>query len=135
MDDAKAALSETAKDKKAVIIRFNGKGTFLMGGEYFGGYVLARELGIGQSKLIGKENSVNLSMELLPELDADYIFLVNDSGTGSDNLKKLTESPVWKTVPAVKNRNVYEVSDEYWLGSGLIANGKIIDDVVGFLAP
>lgn len=133
--DAKAKLSETVKGKKAVIIRFNGKGTFLMGGEYFGGRLLAHELGIGQSKLVEKENSVSLSMELLPELDADFIFLVNDSGTGTENLKTLTESPIWRTVPAVKNGNVYEVSDEYWLGSGLIANGKIIDDVVGYLAP
>lgn len=135
VDEAKKQLSPVMSGKKAVIIRFNGKGVFLMGGQYFGGYVLSRELGFGQSKLVEKENSVKLSLELLPELDADYIFLVNDSGTGTARLKELTESSVWKTIPSVKNGHVYEVNGDYWLGSGLIAYSKMVKDVVEVLAP
>jgi iron complex transport system substrate-binding protein len=30
---------------------------------------------------------------------------------------------------------VYEVNDEYWLGSGLIAYEKVVEDVVRVLSP
>ncbi|MNE49681.1 iron-dicitrate transporter substrate-binding subunit [compost metagenome] len=48
-------------------------------------------------------------------------------------MKEMTESPIWKTIPAVKNNKVFEVDASYWLGGGLIAYEKIIDDTVKFL--
>jgi ABC-type Fe3+-hydroxamate transport system, periplasmic component len=131
--EAKEKLDQAVGGKKVAIIRFAAKGVSLMGGNYLCGYVVHKQLGIGISELVGQENSANVSMEVLPELDADYIFIINAYGQGTQSIKEMTESPIWKSIPAVKEGHVYEVSDEYWLGSGLIAYEKIIDDTVRLL--
>ncbi|WP_150275727.1 ABC transporter substrate-binding protein [Paenibacillus tepidiphilus] len=135
VDAARSELAPHMAGKKALIIRFNSRGMFLMGGVY-GGFVLAEELGIAKSDLVATENSVDLSLEVLPQIDADYIFLANDSmNSGETFVKELKESALWKSIPAVKAGQVYEVDDRYWLGGGLVAYGKVIDDVLEILVP
>lgn len=135
VEQAKAAIGQTVAGKKVAIIRFARKGVSLMGGNYFCGYVIQRHLGIAMTKLTENENSLNVSMEILPELDADYIFVIDAYGQGAEKMKEMMESPIWKSIPAVKQGHVYEADDAYWLGSGLIAYGKIIDDVVKVVKP
>ncbi|MBG9794163.1 ABC transporter substrate-binding protein [Paenibacillus dendritiformis] len=130
---AQEKLKEAVGEKKVAIIRFAHKGVSLMGGQYLCGYVVHRDLGLGISDLVGKENSANISMEILPELDADYIFVINAYNQGTERMKEMMESPIWKSIPAVKQGHVYEVSNKYWLGSGLIAYEKIVDDTVRLL--
>lgn len=132
--EAKAKLASKTEGKKAAIIRFNAKGMFFMNSGYYSGYVLFRELGFGESEIV-KGGALEVSLEILPELDADYLFLVNDGNLGDGYLKMLKESPIWQAVPAVKNGNVYETNSDAWLSGGLIAHSRVIDDVVGFLAP
>lgn len=134
-EEAKVKLSAATEGKKAALINFNAKGMYFIGGNYFGGYVLAHELGISQIGLVEGKNSVDASREILPELDADIIFTINYGSSGEANMKELMDNPIWKSMKAVKDGQVYAVSDEYWTGSGLIAYGKMIDDVVSFLAP
>ncbi|MNI13227.1 putative siderophore-binding lipoprotein YfiY precursor [compost metagenome] len=102
-----------------------------MGANYFGGYVVHQKLGIGKIKLVEKENSANVSMEILPQIDADYIFTVNASG--QERLKEMTDSPIWQSMSAVKQGQAHQVDETYWLGGGLIAYEKIIDDTVKLL--
>lgn len=127
-------LSTLVEGKKAAIIRFNAKGMFFMNNQYYSGYVMNHELGFEQSTLV-KDGAFQVSLEILPELDADYIVLANDGNQGDAYLKELKKSSLWQTVPAVKAGHVYETNSDYWLSGGLIAQGKVIDDVVGFLAP
>ncbi|WP_289138422.1 ABC transporter substrate-binding protein [uncultured Brevibacillus sp.] len=131
---ARTMLEGKIKGKKAAIIRFNAKGMFFMNSNYFSGYVLKHDLGFEQSDLV-KDGALEVSLEILPELDADYIFLVNDGNQGDRYFNELRESEVWKNVPAVKNGHVFETSRDYWLSGGFIAHGKVIDDVVRFLQP
>jgi len=135
VEEARTELAPVTEGKKALIIRMNARGMFLMGGDYYGGYVLAQELGFGKSKLVEKESSADLSLELLPELDADYIFIANHAGSGDSFHKELTESLLWKNIPAVKEGRAFEVADDSWLNGGLIAGGNVIDEVVRLLAP
>ncbi|CAH0117698.1 MULTISPECIES: ABC transporter substrate-binding protein [unclassified Paenibacillus] len=131
--EAKEKLEQAAGDKKVAIFRFAPRGVSLMGGNYLCGYVVHKDLGLGISKLVENENSANVSLEILPELDADYIFMLNAYDMGNERMKEMTESPIWKSIPAVKKGRVVEVDNTYWLGSGLIAYEKIIDDTVRFL--
>ncbi|GED67992.1 ferrichrome ABC transporter substrate-binding protein [Brevibacillus reuszeri] len=132
--NARTKLEGKIKGKKAAIIRFNAKGMFFMNSNYFSGYVLKHDLGFEQSDLV-KDGALEVSLEILPELDADYIFLINDGNQGDRYFNELRESEVWKNVPAVKNGHVFETSNDYWLSGGFIANGKVIDDVARFLQP
>lgn len=131
---AKTKLAGLAEGKKAAIIRFNARGMFFLGGDHYSGYVLAQNLGFGESKLV-KDGAFEVSLEVLPELDADYIFLVNDGNQGDEFVKQLKESAIWKSIPAVKAGQLFETSSDYWLSGGYIAQGKVIDDVLAFLAP
>ncbi|MNP07461.1 putative siderophore-binding lipoprotein YfiY precursor [compost metagenome] len=134
VEEAKEKLAVSTEGKKVAIIRFAAKGVSLMGGNYLCGYVVNQQLGIEMTQLTAKENSLNVSMEVLPEMDADYIFVINAYDQGTQRLQEMTESEVWKSIPAVKQGHVYEMNDEYWLGSGLIAYEKIIDDTVKVLS-
>jgi len=135
VEEARIKLAPVAEGKKAVIIRMNDRGIFLMGGDYYGGYVLAQDLGFGKIKFVEKESSADLSLEMLPELDADYIFIANHAGTGDAFLKELESSPLWRNLPAVKEDRVFKIANDAWLNGGLIAGGNVIDEVVELLAP
>ncbi len=131
---AKARLGTLPEGKKAALIRFNAKGMFFMNANYYSGYVLVHELGFEQSGLV-QNGALEVSFEILPELDADYIFLINDGNLGDAFLTELKESAIWQAVPAVRNGQVFETTSDYWLSGGYIAQAKVIDDVLGFLAP
>lgn len=131
--DAKEKLAVSAEGKKIAIIRFAAKGVSLMGGNYLCGHVVNKQLGIEMSHLTDNENSFEISMEVLPDLDVDYIFMINAYGQGTERIVEMEKSAIWKAIPAVKQGHVYEMDSGYWLGSGLIAYEKIIDDVVKVL--
>ncbi|GGF95320.1 ABC transporter substrate-binding protein [Paenibacillus aceti] len=128
VEEAKQKLGKVTENKNVAIIRFAPRGVNLMGGQYLAGYVLHQDLDLGKTKLVGEENSANLSLEIIPELDADYIFAIHQGGDLT-----MMDSPIWKSMDAVKLGHVFEVDDSYWLGSGLIAYEKIIDDAVRFI--
>ncbi|OMF13760.1 ABC transporter substrate-binding protein [Paenibacillus amylolyticus] len=127
VESAKAELAKVAEGKKAAIIRFAPRGISMMGGNYFSGYVVYEQLGLGKPKLVESENSAIVSTEVLPEIDADFIFTV-EQGPGS--MKEMTETNVWNSMPAVKAGHVYAVEPAPWLGGGLIAYGHVIDDTL-----
>ncbi|GKS13555.1 ferrichrome ABC transporter substrate-binding protein [Paenibacillus chitinolyticus] len=134
VQEAKAKLQQAAPGKKAAVIRFASRGVSLMGGKYLAGAVIHDKLGFGMSKLVDGKNSAAISLEVLPDLDVDYIFMMNQYGQGTERMKEITESPFWKKIPAVQAGHAYEVNSEYWLGSGLIADEMMIDDVVKLIA-
>lgn len=134
VDVAKTKLSSITKGKKIALIRFNAKGMFFMTDEYFSGYVLTHELGFEQSSYV-KNGAFEVSLEIVPELDADYIFLINDGNLGDGFLNELKNSKIWKSTAAFKNDQVFETSEDYWLNGGIHAQGKVIEDVLEFLAP
>ncbi|MHA7578959.1 ABC transporter substrate-binding protein [Paenibacillus vandeheii] len=127
VDDAKAKLAKVTEGKKAAIIRFAPRGISMMGGNYFSGYVVYQQLGLGKPALVQTENSATVSTEVLPEIDADFIFTV-EQGPGS--MKEMTDTKVWNSMPAVKAGHVYAVEPAPWLGGGLIAYGHVIDDTL-----
>ncbi|GGF76083.1 iron(3+)-hydroxamate-binding protein YxeB [Paenibacillus albidus] len=73
-----------------------------------------------QLKMPAKNNNENqtlqLSMELLPEYAADYMFLTTyDPEKKGDKLKELKDSPVWKGLDASKNNHLfYNDFDTYY---------------------
>lgn len=55
-----------------------------------------------------KNQTLQLSMETLPEYAADYMFLTfYDPEKNSEALKNLQNSAVWKAVPAAKNNQIF----------------------------
>lgn len=131
VDAAQSELAAVTEGKKVALIRFNAKGMFFMTDEYFGGYVLTHELGFQQSSLV-KNGAFEVSLEILPELDADYIFLINDGNLGDQYLTELKDSKIWQSTAAFTNGQVYETSGDHWLNGGIHAQEKVIKDVLEF---
>jgi iron complex transport system substrate-binding protein len=73
----------------------------------------------------------NFSLEVLPEHDADILFIVKYP---SSEVEKILRNPIWQQLNAVQTARVYEVSPERWGGAGgpIVAN-RILDDLFRYL--
>jgi iron complex transport system substrate-binding protein len=68
-----------------------------------------------------------LSNEKLPEIDPDYILLINDN---EELFSNMTDLPTWKNLKAVKNNQIYQVASDSWFGGyGPIAASSMLDDL------
>ncbi|WP_139995275.1 iron-siderophore ABC transporter substrate-binding protein [Paenibacillus paridis] len=73
-----------------------------------------------------------LSKEVLPEIDPDYILLINDN---NEIFNELQEFSTWKNLKAVKNDQVYSVASDSWFGGyGPNAANSMLDDLVRLFA-
>lgn len=76
-----------------------------------------------------EKDSPAISLEVLPDLTAEHIFLVPGYGSSvSENdqaakayYAQIKEDPLWQSVKAVQEGHVYEVDSRTWLTHGIIA--------------
>nr|WP_269462731.1 ABC transporter substrate-binding protein [Paenibacillus baekrokdamisoli] len=58
-----------------------------------------------------------MSLEVLPNYDADYVFVTllegKETSNRFDDIKKIS---IWKNLTAVKNNHVYAINMDTWLG-------------------
>lgn len=74
--------------------------------------------------------------ERIPDLDAAVMFVTQYKGAdGKDTLVvKLQQHALWSQLNVVRQKQVYEVPDDYWmLGIGITAANKVIDDLFKYL--
>lgn len=135
---AGATIKQKIGDQTVAIVRIHTKEIRLYGGPGYAGPVVYQDLGLTPSKLVKElildKNGkvVPISLEMIPQLDADHIFITTDTGA-EDKTKELLANPLWQSLPAVKKGHVYQVNFETWMKSGPIADGKKIDDVLAAL--
>ncbi|QHT58825.1 ABC transporter substrate-binding protein [Paenibacillus lycopersici] len=121
-DNKAAQAREKLKDKlkpgtTAALVEIDGKTLAVMGDNYGrGGEVIYNALQFKAPDWIQKnviDNGVQyqeVSMEKLGEIaNADYIFLSSYTETTEEQLKALTDSKVWQSLPAVKQGHVVPV--------------------------
>ncbi|MDF2649695.1 MAG: hypothetical protein K0Q73_5500 [Paenibacillus sp.] len=141
---AKEKLAQKLGNKTVMYLRISEKQYFYLG---YGGTVdstnlsriFYRDLGLTLPEKLnsGKDWINEMSVEILPEINPDYIFLELYEGTTSGADKKLEElkqSAIWKGINAVKNDHVFVVDGNLWVQSdGPIGNAKVLDDIVAQL--
>lgn len=76
-------------------------------------------------------NNVNLSIETLPEHDADFIFIVKYP---SDDANSILANPIWQNLDAIKAGRYVEISPERWVGTCTTVANYILDDLFQYLA-
>lgn len=74
--------------------------------------------------------TVNISLEVLPELDVDHLFIRREH---EESFQDLMNSPLLQSVPAVQKGNVYIHTDDEWTTGGPILNSAWLDIVVNDL--
>ncbi|WP_338553479.1 helix-turn-helix domain-containing protein [Paenibacillus sp. KS-LC4] len=134
---AKAKLLRVAKRQTVACLRLSANSVLLYGGPDHGytGSVLYRDLGLTQHSFVEKLAKglrfIELSMEELALLDADHLFITIDKIAGEQI--ELLQSPLWRSLPAVRNGSVYEVDFLSWMNYGVLSHHRKIDDVLRVL--
>lgn len=91
------------------------------------------------ANLFGNQIQYEVSKEKIPDMDGDAIFLWtfghhDEIAQNSQSAKEeLKADPLWSTLTAVQQDNVYEVPGEYWIGDGPIAANAVLDDLFKYL--
>lgn len=75
----------------------------------------------------------HISLELLPEVDGDVIFLSYRGRTGKDALEKLQRDPLWRTLKAMQQNRVYLVDSDHWYAFDVLAMNAVLDDLEKYL--
>ncbi|WP_338554280.1 ABC transporter substrate-binding protein [Paenibacillus sp. KS-LC4] len=79
------------------------------------------------------------SLEMLPDINPDYVFLeqriLKDYDT-ADSMKNLENSSLWNNLNAVKNNHVFPLNtNDFVQGTGPIGSGLLMDYIVERLVP
>ncbi|NJL55597.1 iron-siderophore ABC transporter substrate-binding protein [bacterium] len=78
--------------------------------------------------------SAPLSLELVPQMGGDVIFIVSFMDDESLQLiESLKEHPLWSQLEAVKQGKVYPVDAEHWYGSDIVTANLILNDLFKYL--
>lgn len=74
----------------------------------------------------------NLSLELIPQMDGDVMFLMADRS--ASKLTEFTNHPLWSQLKVVQQRRVYEVDGEAWISQWTtVAANRVVDDLYKYL--
>ena len=91
----------------------------------------SQDLDLEATKTLGSSPiQYSISREAFDKADADAVFVIvgNWDSKIKDVLSSLKADPLWSTLKAVRQNQVYEVGD-YWIGSGPIAANAVVDDL------
>lgn len=89
----------------------------------------------------GAESSI-ISLEMLPELKAQYLIVSSGYGPSSSGntaaaekrYEELQADPLWQVIPAVREGHILNVNPLVWNAHGIIAKERVMDDMVGYFS-
>ena len=134
VDEIRTALGEQIQDME-VTVAYACCGRLAIDAENsFSGSILGD---IGIRRPAGQEATDNgiiiLSEELIPQLDADVIF-VNAFDTDSEQvLADWRQKPLWNQLRAAQTGRVYVIDYDIWRGGNPIAANLVLDDLLSYL--
>ncbi|YAF93925.1 MAG: iron-siderophore ABC transporter substrate-binding protein [Nodularia sp. CChRGM 3473] len=132
-----ANLQDNSSDKEQVLRASYASihhGNFILGlDDSFPGTVL-KDSGLQPppSQIAGSL-SLPISVEHLPELDIDIIFLAEAGINNHSKLEELQRQPIWSKVKAVEQDRVYLIKNSVWWGYNILAAHAVIDDLYKYL--
>ncbi|WP_373975484.1 iron-siderophore ABC transporter substrate-binding protein [Chitinibacter sp. SCUT-21] len=136
-----AALRQKIKpDQTVSIVRWNPKGPGYMFKDAFSSLIV-QDLGLkrpaGQMGP-GTNHSKPLSLEVLSEIDADWMFIgtLSPEGEAAETLKAVQTAPAFKNLKVVKTQQVRIIDGSLWTSTGgPLAALAVLDDLEKNLLP
>ncbi|MGM0876193.1 MAG: ABC transporter substrate-binding protein [Bacillota bacterium] len=124
--------NKLGEDSKVMAIRVTAKELRVFSTKRPMGPILFQDLGLkpanGVEDLDTNRPYEVISQEVLPDFDADAIFVVvNRDDEAQTAFKQLEESPIWKGLKAVKSNQVYVIPDQPWLDYSALGNKMAMD--------
>ena len=134
VDEIKNALSVQLQEME-VTVAYACCGTISIDAENsFAGSILGD---IGIRRPAGQEPTDNgiiiLSEELIPQMDADVIFVSAFDTDSEQVLADWRQKPLWRQLRAVQTGQVYVVDYDIWRGGNPIAANLVLDDLLNYL--
>ncbi|NHN34559.1 iron-hydroxamate ABC transporter substrate-binding protein [Paenibacillus agricola] len=133
-DRVKALINaKIGKDATVMAVRVTAKELRVFGTRRPMGPLLFEDLALKPAKgveKVSKDKAFDvISQEVLPDYDANAIFVIVNRDEASDKLFKQIESnPIWQGLKAVKNKNVYMIPDQPWLDYSALGSKMSLDD-------
>ncbi|NDJ19833.1 iron-siderophore ABC transporter substrate-binding protein [Myxacorys almedinensis] len=136
VEQVKQAMNDCCRNIQVSVVRFYpGHGLSLYGNESPVGKVI-RDIGLKRppSQDGDFEGLGNLSLEQLPEIDGDVLFLVALKGESTQKtLETLQRHPLWQNLKAVQQHRVYFVDFSHWYAFDVLAMNAVLDDLEKYL--
>ncbi|NQF17597.1 iron-hydroxamate ABC transporter substrate-binding protein [Brevibacillus sp. HB1.3] len=111
IEAAKAKLGDGIKDKKVLVIRLRQGNINIYPEKVFFNPALYADLGLTAPEEVKAAKAQEIiSMEKFTQINPDYLFIQFSPDENKDKpnaLEDLQNNPIWKSVNAVKNGNVY----------------------------
>ncbi|PFO05023.1 iron-hydroxamate ABC transporter substrate-binding protein [Bacillus sp. AFS076308] len=125
--------NKLGEDSKVMAIRVTAKELRVFSTKRPMGPILFEDLGLkpanGIEELDSNQPYEVISQEVLPDFDADAIFVVvNSDDEAQTAFNQLQESPIWKGLKAVKGNHVYVIPDQPWLDYSALGNKMAMDE-------
>ncbi|MBW4080658.1 ABC transporter substrate-binding protein [Paenibacillus sp. S150] len=120
-------------DAKVMAIRMTAKELRVMGTRRPLGPIMFEDLKLkmadGVEKIPADEPYQVISKEVLPDFDADAVFVIISTGDqAKSNFEELEKNAIWQNLKAVKNNHVYVLDGQKWLDYSSLGQSMAIDD-------
>lgn len=143
IEDTKEKLHQAIGDEKILVLRVEQNQYRVLGTEKGspGSDMLYTQLGLSIPTKLKDHHDwfTPISLEVLPEIDADHIFVEQrqmQNYSSEQSMKDLENSPMWQGMGAVKAGNVYPLKTaDYVVGEGLVGSPLFLDYLVERLVP
>ncbi|WP_438349390.1 ABC transporter substrate-binding protein [Paenibacillus sp. FA6] len=125
--------NELGADAKVMAVRMTAKELRVMGTRRPVGPIMFEDLKLnmanGVEKIAVNEPYEVISKEVLPDFDADAIFVIISKGNeAKSNFDELEKNLVWQNLKAVKNKHVYILDGQKWLDYSSVGHSMALDD-------
>ncbi len=138
IEETKEKLHNAIGDEKILVLRVEQKQYRVLGTEKDspGSDMLYRQLELDIPTMLKDKDDwfTPISLEVLPELDADHIFVEQrqmQNYSSEQSMKELEGSPLWKAMEAVKQGHVYPLKTaDFVVGEGLVGTPLFLDYLV-----
>jgi iron complex transport system substrate-binding protein len=117
------------------IIRFvSGENRLMQRGSFIG--TVIDDVGFARPESQQSEEfMLTISQEQIDLIDGDVVFVSYYGDPAQTEMSAFLGSPLWQTLSAAQNGNVYEVDDDHWfLGIGFLGANRVFDDLLTLLA-
>ena len=131
VNDLKVALADKMKDQPVALIRPRDKMIRLHTTSHRTSQILYDDLGLTPPEMAvnSTDSSTMISIEVLPELGADHLFLLQDD-TNLDLTTEFQNTSIWKNLSSAKADQIYAVNTAQWIGYyGPIAIDLVVDQI------
>lgn len=135
VNDLKITLADKMKDQSVALIRPRDKMIRLQTTSHRTSQILYDDLGLTPPKMAvnSTDSSTMISIEVLPELGADHLFLLQDD-TNIDLTNEFQNTSIWKNLSAATTNQIYVENTAQWIGYyGPIAINLVVDQIADAL--